>query len=72
VAVACDAWRQCDLGLGLSGAEAEMIEVAWDGLVQIRQLCVDQEMVVGLFDAAAGGAKLQLTRKSAQWPLPRL
>ena len=41
--------RQRDLGLGLTGAEMQMIEVVRDRLVEGRQIAVDQEMVVAYF-----------------------
>ena len=45
-----------DLGLGLAGAEMQVVEVARDRLVERRQVGVDQQvMMAGVLAVRAGG-----------------
>jgi len=44
-----------DLGLGLAGAEVEVIEVVGDRLVERRQLGVDQQVVMSRIGAIRAG-----------------
>ena len=45
-----------DLGLGLAGAEMQMVKVARDRLVERRQVGVDQQVVMaGVFAVGTGG-----------------
>ena len=46
-----------DLGLGLAGAEVQVIEVVGNGLVERRQLGIDQQMVMARILALGPGRR---------------
>ena len=61
-----------DLGLGLAGAEVEVIEVVGNGLVQRRQLGVDQQVVMARVRAIrAGGCHSHLAQTETDGRLGR-
>ena len=57
-------WAESNLRLGLTGAEVEVIEIVGDGLVEGRQLSIDQQMVMtGIRTIQSGGCNPHLLQR---------